>query len=1284
MKRGRLVVVVALACLVFGLGSLVEKAPAQQAAGVQWIWFNEGDPAKEAPAETRYFRKVFQINRPVPKPIDEATLDITADDQFTVWVNGKEVGKGNDAKRVYQFDIKAHLAHGNNVIAVQAKNNKGPAGLLVRIGYVPNGMSRAAQFSDGSWKASKTADAGWETTKFDDSKWQPAKVIGPYGSAGPWKGLTWDAGGDDRFSVPPGFKVEMVAKNPDPGDPFSLINLTFDNKGRLLVSKENNGILLCTQPNAEGVFQRVKTYCNQVRYCQGMCWVNDALLVVGNGPDGSGLYRVRDKHGDDHVDEVKLLHKCKGSMGEHGPHAIVHGPDGWLYLVIGNHASAKPKKLAANSPLTRWPDGQMGPDQDKPDTTEDVLLPRLNDAHGHAANIRAPGGTIWRLDPQGDQMSLVAAGFRNHYDAAFSPAAELFTFDSDMEWDEGLPWYRPVRVCHCPPGADFVWRTGAANTPNYYIDSLPPIAETGRGSPVGLDFYDHHVFPVKYQGAYFLGDWSLGIIWAVHLQREGASYKATAERFCQGAPMNVTDLAVGPDGALYFTMGGRSSQGGVYRIVFTGYSPRPQPRDFVHAVYDQPQPLAAWSRQALRKQWDGLTDAERLAAVAQMIGANPKEKVSTADRIKALTALQALAPPRDAKWLIAQMHGEADLRAHAVWLMGVNGCKDSQEVLVKALADDDALVRRRACEALIRVGLEPPVDAVWPLLGDNDRFVRAAARLVLERIEPKKWADRIVAESRDGVAWEGMIALCKTNKAAPYAKEIFARLLASSLPQAVQPMLDFLRTVQLTLIHTQERPEAVRTLAERCTGLFPHYDWRVNRELAILMAEFRRKGLLAAPVHMTLLNALLAGAGDRPQQIHYFYCLRLLHDGWTPDQRRMILEWFDSTKDWKGGYSFTGFLENILRDLNPIFTAEDRSQVLAKIEKLPFAATAMLFLAPPNQLPPPARLGDLYERLLRLKDLPKGDEAREGVIAALEKAGSAEAQAALRRISEVDGGHRDVVMRSLARFPRSENWAALVRGLDSQQALTLVDVIQALKKTPTKPNPVDPAPYRRLLLASRHLDARDRWKAVELLRHWTNDNRFGADDKDWKPELSAWSRWFVQTFSKEPALPDVASDKPIESKYKFAELLAFLDKDSAGRGNPVVGRAVFEKAQCIKCHKFGKDGEGIGPDLTTVSKRFKRADILESIIYPSKVISDQYRSTLIVMKNGKQIDGLAAPQGSAVTVLLSDGTKVNVKKEDIDQQFASLVSVMPERLLDRLSKQEIADLFAYLESIPPQ
>ena len=417
------------------------------------------------------------------------------------------------------------------------------------------------------------------------------------------------------------------------------------------------------------------------------------------------------------------------------------------------------------------------------------------------------------------------------------------------------------------------------------------------------------------------------------------------------------------------------------------------------------------------------------------------------------------------------------------------------------------------------------------------------------------------------------------------------------------------------------------------------------------------------------------------QQIHYFYCLRLLHDGWTQDEKDRLLAWFDSTKTWTGGHSFTPFLENILRDLNPVFTAADRSRVVALGDHLPYAALGLIYLAPPDQRPSLPALADFYVRALKMPAWPKANELKQAIILSIAASAAPEAQAALRRIWDMDPSQRDAVAGTLARTPSPGNWPYLISALQSAPASVLGPIVDGLMKCSVKPKPDDPAPYRTLLLASTRLPARERWKAVELLRHWTNGRRFGADQGDWKPELSAWAKWFVQTFPKEPALPDVASDKPPESKYKYAELLAFLEKDPAARkGNPAHGRIVFEKAQCLKCHKYGKDGEGVGPDLTAVSKRFKRADILESIIYPSKVISDQYRSTFIVTRKGQQFNGLAAPQGDSITVLQGDGSKVTLKKDEIEQQFASLVSVMPERLLDPLTKEEIADLFAFLES----
>src|SRR5262249_29871112 len=108
---------------------------------------------------------------------------------------------------------------------------------------------------------------------------------------------------------------------------------------------------------------------------------------------------------------------------------------------------------------------------------------------------------------------------------------------------------------------------------------------------------------------------------AVHLKRDGASYKADVEKFCTGSPMNITDCAVAPDGSVYFTLGGRGSQGGVFRLSHPEGASRvstrkpleypdndfTKPKEYAQwlaeVFQNRPQPLAAWSRAAYTKAY---------------------------------------------------------------------------------------------------------------------------------------------------------------------------------------------------------------------------------------------------------------------------------------------------------------------------------------------------------------------------------------------------------------------------------------------------------------------------------------------------------------------------------------------------------------------------------------------------------------------------------------------------------------------------------------------------------
>ena len=90
------------------------------------------------------------------------------------------------------------------------------------------------------------------------------------------------------------------------------------------------------------------------------------------------------------------------------------------------------------------------------------------------------------------------------------------------------------------------------------------------GAPTGIAFGYGTKFPAKYQHALYILDWTYGLIYAVHLQPQGSSYTGTFERFIAGQPLPVTDIVVGHDGALYFTIGGRRTQSGLYRVTYIG------------------------------------------------------------------------------------------------------------------------------------------------------------------------------------------------------------------------------------------------------------------------------------------------------------------------------------------------------------------------------------------------------------------------------------------------------------------------------------------------------------------------------------------------------------------------------------------------------------------------------------------------------------------------------------------------------------------------------------------
>ncbi|MDB6150730.1 MAG: Heme-binding protein [Chthoniobacter sp.] len=689
----------------------------------------------------------------------------------------------------------------------------------------------------------------------------------------------------EQLQVAPGFKVELL-KSATPGE-GSWISMTIDAKGRLYISPQGAvpesafkwaegdvprrsegsegraGTAPSDPPRASLLRGKKSSWGGLVRVTlddkgqiakwervpvpvgdsMGMLWAFDSLYVSGEGPEGRGIYRLKDTDGDDTLDTAPLWKAVPGGNGEHGAHALVLGPDGKsIYIVHGN-----------STPLIDGVDMTKSPYRNY---AEDDLLPRVWDPVATFFDkIKAPYGHVLRTDENGTHWELMAGGFRNPYDIDFNADGELFTFDSDMEWDVGLPWYRPTRVLHVVPGGEYGFREGSAKWPAWYPDSLPAAVDIGLGSPTGVKFGTRSNFPERYRRAFFIMDWTFGRILAVHLRPQGASYTARStavpavgpagilpaeptarasagetpagptgwkpvlpstyrpsgpeaggdvEVFVSGKGLPVTDLEFGKDGAMYFTIGGRGTQAGLYRVSWTG---------------EKNRILDPWDR-------------------------------------------------------------------------GFGGA-------------DHARVERRAVEASkAPMFQKEPFDAYNHLL-TGGRNLTFAARLVLEAKPTAEWVDRALAETENARALPALLALVRagTKDDQPAIFKALAKFPFDSLSDELK--LEKLRVIEVAFArHGRPSDEMVQTAIEKLGRQYPAKTFALNRELCQLLVY------LGAPDVVEKTLPLIDGATDPAEAVWFALCLREAKT-WTAAQRERYFAWFATAREFQGGNSFAKFVLRI-------------------------------------------------------------------------------------------------------------------------------------------------------------------------------------------------------------------------------------------------------------------------------------------------------------------------------------------------------------------------------------
>jgi len=425
----------------------------------------------------------------------------------------------------------------------------------------------------------------------------------------------------------------------------------------------------------------------------------------------------------------------------------------------------------------------------------------------------------------------------------------------------------------------------------------------------------------------------------------------------------------------------------------------------------------------------------------------------------------------------------------------------------------EARALRRKLEAFHGTKDSQAVETAWPYLNHPDRYIRSAARVAVEHQDPTTWQARALDEKEPARAIQALLALVRVTSTDPFhRKKDTPKVdegLKAKLFQALQQIdwkaltdaqrLDLLRVYAIYFVRMGPPDEAVRkqTIAT-FDSYFPARNRLLNADLCQLLVYLQAPGVAGKALK------LLAEAPTQEEQMEYAKSLRMLKSGWTPEQRKEYFSWFLKAAHFKGGNSFTGFMDNIKSDAVALLSAEEK--------------------------------------------------------------------------------------------------------------------------------------------------------------------------KSLKPILEAK----VDTSSPRPV-----QQRPFVKKWTVAELTPMVEKGLSKRDFDR-GRSLFGAANCFACHRSANEGGALGPDLTGASGRFSVRDLLESIVEPSKEVSDQYIASIVITIDGKTVTGrIVNLHDNNITIMpnmLDPNHLINVDRRKVDTIENSRVSMMPEALLDTFKEDEILDLMAYLLS----
>ncbi len=862
-------------------------------------------------------------------------------------------------------------------------------------------------------------------------------------------------------------------------------------------------------------------------------------------------------------------------------------------------------------------------------------------------------GAVLRCNLDGSDLEVFATGLRNPQELVFDKYGNLWTGDNNSDGGDKARWVHVVEggetgwrfafqyitqpVSRGPWNDEKLWHPWHEGQAAYI---LPPVANLGNG-PSGLTYNPYEDAPADTREHFFLcdfrGDPRISGIHAFDVQPAGAGFTlGEVEPFVWGSL--VTDCDFGPEGDLYFSdwvFGWNApGKGRIYRLRPTGGARPPSARE-AHALLGKGmgdtglvelRALLAHADMRVRQEAQfelvrrGEAGAEVLADIA-------RDRDAGQARLHGIWGLGMAGRERPATLGSVRallVDGDAQVRAQAARVLGDERDPLAAQALIARLADESARVRMYAAIGLGRIGDERAVEALFGLLRetlDKDPPLRHAGVMGLVGCATR---EQLLAAARDLDPHARMGACLALRR---HRDPAIATFLADADPLV---SLEAARAINDVPIRGA-RADLARALLDGATRSGAFVRRALNACLHTgTLSDMQRVAALAAlpdpaPAHRVEAIDLLTVWGDTSSPVG-----------------RVTGEYRPFTEQWR---------PSVELPFAPPSVAALVVELGASLEDAPGEVRAAW-----ARLAARARIPDTHSRLAAwVADEDQPSEVRVTSFDALRALG---------------GAHLDAVIE-LALGAGDDGLRA--RALDALGELSVERAVPLFEQT---------------LASGTIVECRAVYRAMKDM----DDPRIEAL---FAHELSSKVR--VNTIAEELALDLMIAAQ--ESRFADVRTLAqryvnvrsnVADKRLAPYhwsifgGDARRGRKLYEDPElsCLRCHPRGVDAEtGVGPDLSHISQRISRRQILESIVLPNARIAPGYEGHLLRVTDGTVFTGRILNEDAEVLHLQNaDGEVVEIAVEDIEARRADL-SAMPEGHERFLTREEMRDLIEYVADL---